>query len=86
MCWKPTRRSLFGVSRCVGYGWCMTSKLDDLLDTRIAITVSEAAEMLGVSKPHLYKCMNDGEVPSLRVGKKRLVPVSYLRDVAAGAV
>ena len=37
------------------------------------LTVSEAAEILGVSRPMVYGLIRDGSIPALNVGKKILI-------------
>ena len=41
--------------------------------TKQTLTVSEAAEILGISKPMMYNLIRDGSVPSINVGKKILI-------------
>ena len=39
-------------------------------DAKITLTVTEAAEMLGISLPKMYEIVRMGRIPSIRVGKK----------------
>ena len=41
--------------------------------TKQTLTVSEAAEILGVSKPMVYSLIRDGSIPAINVGKKILI-------------
>lgn len=54
-----------------------------LMDERIAVDVETAAEMLGISRAALYPLVMAGDVPSFKVGRRRLVPVGRLREWAA---
>jgi excisionase family DNA binding protein len=55
------------------------------MPTRTARTVSvqEAAELLGISRNHAFRCVQRGEIPSVRVGRRVLIPASYLDRVLA---
>jgi excisionase family DNA binding protein len=43
---------------------------------RVTITVEEAAEMLGISRTSAYLCAARHEIPTLRLGRRVLVPVA----------
>ena len=47
---------------------------------RLAVTVSEAASMLGVSRAKLYPLITSGEIRSLKIGKCRRVPVREIES------
>jgi excisionase family DNA binding protein len=47
-------------------------------DNRVALTVEEAAERLGIGRTLMYQLLASGEVRSLRVGRLRRVPVDAL--------
>ena len=55
------------------------------MPTRAARTVSvqEAAELLGISRNHAFRCVQRGEIPSVRVGRRILIPAAYLDRVLA---
>jgi excisionase family DNA binding protein len=44
-----------------------------------AVSVEEAARRAGVSRAFLYQRLASGELPSIRLGKRRLVRVEALR-------
>lgn len=46
----------------------------------LAYSVSEAAQVLGVSKPTLYKYVNREDFPSLKLGGRTLISAEGLRD------
>jgi excisionase family DNA binding protein len=58
--------------------------MDTLTPERIALNVEEAARVLGLSRAALYPRVMSGEVPSFKVGTRRLVLVSALRAWADG--
>jgi excisionase family DNA binding protein len=47
-------------------------------DSRWTFTVEEAAKLLGVSRGSAYEAVRRGELPSIRVGKRILVPRAAL--------
>lgn len=49
------------------------------MNERIAVDVETAADMLGISRAALYPLVMAGEIPSFKVGRRRLVPVDRLR-------
>lgn len=53
----------------------MTNKLEPL-----AVSTTEAARLLGVSRPTLYTLINRSDFPSFRVGGRVLVSVAGLRE------
>lgn len=54
------------------------------LEGRDTCTVEEAAQILGVSRPTAYRHAKSGELPSIRIGGRRLVPVAQLRRLLLG--
>lgn len=53
------------------------------VEDRIAVDVETAAEMLGISRGALYPLVMSGDVPSFKIGRRRLVPIAGLREWAA---
>ena len=41
-------------------------------------SVEEAAEIVGISRSKAYECVRDGTLPSIRFGRRIVVPVSAL--------
>jgi len=39
-------------------------------------TVDQVSEILGISRTSAYKAVHNGEIPSIRIGKRILVPKS----------
>ena len=46
---------------------------------RATITVEETAPVLGLSRSSAYEAAKRGEIPTLKVGRRLLVPVARLR-------
>lgn len=48
----------------------------------IAVSIPEAAALVGVSRAAIYPLVMAGQIPSLKLGSRRLVLVSGLREWA----
>jgi len=46
----------------------------------LAVSTTEAARLLGVSRPTVYQLLNREDFPSFRVGSRVLVSVSGLKE------
>lgn len=40
--------------------------------------MQELAELLGISRNHAFRCVARGEIPSVRMGRRLLIPASFL--------
>lgn len=43
------------------------------------LTVAEAAKLLGIGRNQAYEAVQRGEIPSLRIGRRVLIPAARLR-------
>lgn len=50
------------------------------------LTVPETAERLKISRSLVYKAISDGTLRSVRIGKRRLIPVSEVQRLIDSAV
>jgi excisionase family DNA binding protein len=48
------------------------------VEDRLVYTVEEAAALLGISRSFAYEAVQRGEIPSMRIGKRILVPKAAL--------
>lgn len=46
----------------------------------LAVRPEEAAQLIRVSRAHMYRLLQSGEIRSARAGRVRLVPVAALRE------
>ena len=51
------------------------------IDRRLCVTVPEAAEMLGISRNFAYQLVREGNLPSIRFGKRILIPIAALKKM-----
>ena len=56
----------------------------DMARNRITLTVDETGEMLGISRALAYDLVRRGEIPSVRLGRRIVVPVRQLQALLAG--
>jgi excisionase family DNA binding protein len=49
------------------------------MEGRLSLTVIEAAKVLGISRTHAYAMAQSVELPTVWLGKRRLVPVEALK-------
>jgi excisionase family DNA binding protein len=47
--------------------------------SRTTLTVEEAAEVLSIGRASAYAAAGDGDLPTVRIGRRLLVPVAGLR-------
>lgn len=43
------------------------------MNRKLCFSVAEAAELLGVCRNHLYQYIDSGQLPSMKMGQRRLV-------------
>ena len=53
------------------------------VEKRVVFTVEEAAQLLGISRSFAYEAVQRGEIPSMRIGKRILVPKAALARLLA---
>jgi len=53
---------------------------------RVLLTVEEAASALGLGRTYVWKLVMRNDIHSLKVGRKRRIPVSALHDFVAHQV
>jgi len=51
---------------------------------RLTMTVEEAATALGISRAFAYEAVNNGEIPTIRIGRRILVPKAALNRLLSG--
>jgi len=63
----------------------MPKKLEEEPGERVTYTVPEAARKLGIGKNSAYKAAANGELPTVRIGDRILVPRTALDALLAKA-
>jgi excisionase family DNA binding protein len=53
---------------------------------RLVFTVQETSELLGLSTITIYRRLADGSIPSVLIGRRRLVPAAFFQKIEAGEV
>jgi excisionase family DNA binding protein len=54
------------------------------MSTRLTMSIPEAGKALGVSRTTIYKLANSGELPTIKLGKRILVPIAQLDRLLNG--
>ncbi len=52
---------------------------------KYVLTVEEAGQRLGLSRPLAYQAVNNGQIPAIRIGRRILVPVAALDKMLESA-
>jgi excisionase family DNA binding protein len=47
---------------------------------RLTMTIAEAAERLGIGRNQGYEAARNGQIPTIKIGKRLLVPVTALEN------
>jgi excisionase family DNA binding protein len=55
------------------------------INERLNVSLIEACQFIGIGRTRLYEYINAGELRTVRLGKRRLVPVAEIRDFVARA-
>ncbi len=55
------------------------------MEERLTLTVDEAAQILGISRALAYELVTRGDIPSLRLGRRIVVPRHALEVLLAQA-
>ena len=50
---------------------------------RKTVTVKEAATLLGIGRDTAYAAVRDGTLPSIRLGKRLVIPIAALNKLLA---
>lgn len=86
--WAPYPRelqeALSGVAAAAASDQGLASGAIAPVGERLTLTVEEAAALLGISRAFAYEAVNRGEIPSLRIGRRILVPKAALNRLAGG--
>lgn len=54
------------------------------MESRLTLKVEEAADLLGISRSHAYDLVREGVIPSLRLGRRIVVPRRAIETMLAG--
>jgi excisionase family DNA binding protein len=46
----------------------------------LAVDIPEACRLTGLGRSKLYELLSAGDIPSVKIGKRRVVPVASLRQ------
>lgn len=58
----------------------------EMLAGRPTVSVSQAAQILSISRGQAYAMVHSGELRVLKIGSRLVIPTEQLRQLIAGAV
>ena len=58
--------------------------MEDKVTERKVMTVSEAADALGICRSKAYEAARAGEIPTVKIGTRVLVPIAALDKLLEG--
>ena len=61
-------------------------KLAVMMPTKLVLSIAEAAEVLGVSDDLIYELTARGELPCLRLGRRKVIPTVAIQAVIDGSL
>ncbi|MFI5712948.1 helix-turn-helix domain-containing protein [Kribbella sp. NPDC051620] len=64
----------------------MTTTESDAAQEKTWLTVEETAELMGVSAMTLYRVINAGSFPAVRIGRRICVPAQAIAELATAAL
>lgn len=70
--------AVMGSSRSVVAGSPTATGAVAPVEDRLVFTVEEAAQLLGISRSFAYEAVQRGDIPSMRIGRRILVPKAAL--------
>lgn len=55
-----------------------------MTNDRLTLTVTEAAQLLGISRAMAYECVRTGDLPAIRLGGRILIPRERFDEMLNG--
>lgn len=59
--------------------------VEEVEKEKLTLTVEEAAEVLGISRPTAYEAIKTGALPYIRIGRRIIIPIAALEKLLANA-
>lgn len=57
----------------------------EMMEGRQTLNIAEVGVLLGIGKNQVYNAVHDGQIPTIKVGRKRMViPTSWVREQLYG--
>ena len=60
--------------------------LRGMMPTKLVLSIAEAAEVLGVSDDLIYELTARGELPCVRLGRRKVIPTVAIQAVIDGCL
>ena len=49
-------------------------------EAKLAVSINEAADLIGLKRDLIYRLVMSGDIPSFKVGTRRIIPVAGLKE------
>lgn len=53
-----------------------------IVEGKVAVTVDEAAQLLSVGRWTIYQMLSSGDLPSIKLGRSRRIPIKAIESLA----
>ena len=50
------------------------------MESEVVLTVEQAAARLKISRPSAYQAVKRGEIPTIKIGRRLLVPLAHSKN------
>ncbi len=59
--------------------------MEEKVSEKLVISVEEGRKLLGLSRGLMYEAVRSGQIPSIRIGRRILIPRALLERMLEGA-
>lgn len=56
----------------------------EVIDLRVAVSVMEAARLLGIGRTKTYELLNSGDLRAFKIGRRTVISLASIRELIDG--